>query len=267
MKGHKYMKRKLATMLVVAFAISATSVAPVMGADDISNDCDYKPYKEMTAGVSNILATAWSSETTFKPYWTTTAVNVRREPNTDSEIVATLLWNQQVSVASFNSEWDLIYWNDSIYYINSSYLQDHEAEFELFDVPYAANKTWMPYTAITSKSSPQYILQHTSAYTGNYGIRMVGVRYCVALGSHFGCEIGDEFDLVLANGTVIPCIMSDEKSDKHTDSNNIITTATNCLSEFVVDKSVLDIKAKRSGDISSVCPEWDSPVVQIRVYR
>lgn len=32
MKGKLYMKRKkLATMLVVAFAISATSVAPVMG--------------------------------------------------------------------------------------------------------------------------------------------------------------------------------------------------------------------------------------------
>ena len=89
----------------------------------------------------------------------------------------------------------------------------------------------------------------------------------MALGSYFGCEIGDEFDLVLANGTIIPCIMSDEKADMHTDSNNIITKETNCLSEFVVDKSALDISAKRSGDISSVCQEWSSPVVQIRVYK
>lgn len=130
-------RKKLATMLVVAFAISATSVAPVYGAEneDISKyDCDYKPWLEMNAGVSNTLASAWASETTFEPYWTTTAVNVRSKPNTDSEIVTTLLWNQRVSVASFDNEWDLIYWNDKIYYINKNYLQDHEAEFELFEV-------------------------------------------------------------------------------------------------------------------------------------
>lgn len=106
-------RKKLATMLVVAFAISATSVAPVMGAEneDISKyDCDYKPWLEMNAGVSDVLASAWASETTFEPYWTTTTVNVRTKPNTDSEIVTTLLWNQQVSVASFDNEWDLIYW-------------------------------------------------------------------------------------------------------------------------------------------------------------
>lgn len=262
-------RKKLATMLVVAFAISATSVAPVMGAEneDISKyDCDYKPWLEMNAGVSDVFASAWASETTFEPYWTTTSVNVRTKPNTDSEIVTTLLWNQQVSVASFDNEWDLIYWNDNIYYINKDYLQDHEAEFEMFEVPYASHKTWMPYTAITNRKSPQYKLQQT-AYTGKYGMRMVGDRYCVALGSYFGCEIGDEFDLVLANGTVIPCIMSDEKADIHTDSRNIITKETDCLSEFVVDKSALDINAKRAGDMSSVCQEWDSPVTQIRVYK
>lgn len=262
-------RKKLATMLVVAFAISATSVAPVVGADDdISKyDCDYKPYLDMTAGVSSLLATAWSSETDFTTYWTTTKVNVRTQPTTGSEIVDTLPFNQVISVAKFNSEWSMIYWNEKIYYINNKYIQNNEVEFELFEVPYAANKTWMPYTAITSKSSPQYKLQHSVAYTGNYGIRMVNGRYCVALGSHFGCEIGDIFDLILENGTVIPCIMGDQKADNHTDSANIITVATDCLSEFIVDKSTLDFKAKKSGDVSSICAEWDSPVVQIKVYK
>ena len=77
-------RKKLATMLVVAFAISATSVAPVYGAEDISKyDCDYKPWLEINAGVSDVLASAWASETTFEPYWTTTTVNVRTKPNTD----------------------------------------------------------------------------------------------------------------------------------------------------------------------------------------
>lgn len=261
-------RKKLATMLVVAFAISATSVAPVMGADDdiTKYDCDYKPYLNMTAGVSNVLATAWSSETDFNPYWTTTTVNVRTAPTTDSDIIEILPYNKEISVCNFNTEWSMIYWDDKIYYINNSYIQDHEAEFELFEVPYAANKTWMPYTAITSKSSPQYKLQQI-AYTGIYGIRMVGNRYCVALGSHFGCDIGQEFDLVLENGTVIPCIMADQKADEHTDSTNIITTATNCLSEFIVDRFALNSQAKRMGNMSYVCPEWQSPVTQIRVYK
>ena len=96
---------------------------------------------------------------------------------------------------------------------------------------------------------------------------MVDDRYCVTLGSHFGCEIGQYFDLVLANGTVIPCIMGDVKSDNHTDSANIITVSTNCLSEFIVSKGNLNSDAKRDGNISSCCEEWKSHVVKVRVYK
>ena len=44
-------------------------------------------------------------------------------------------------------------------------------------------KAYMSYTAITNTSSPQYKLQQ-QAYTGNYGIRMVDDRYCIAVGSY-----------------------------------------------------------------------------------
>ena len=96
---------------------------------------------------------------------------------------------------------------------------------------------------------------------------MVNGRYCVAIGSHFGCKIGQYFDLILANGEVIPCIMADQKANKHTDSANIITTSTNCLSEFIVDRNALNRDAKRDGNISSCCEEWKSHVVKIRVYK
>ena len=146
-------------------------------------------------------------------------------------------------------------------------MSNKKCDYKIFDVPYAENKTWMSYTTITSRNSKQYKLQHSVTYTGKYGIRMIDDRYCVALGSHFGCEIGQYFDLVLANGTVIPCIMADQKANKHTDSVNIITVDTNCLSEFIVDRHSLKYEAKRDGDISSCCDEWDSPVVQIKVYK
>lgn len=96
---------------------------------------------------------------------------------------------------------------------------------------------------------------------------MVNGRYCVALGSHFGCEIGQYFDLILANDEVIPCIMSDQKANKHTDSANIVTISTNCLSEFIVDRQALNRNAKRDGDISSCCPELESTVKKIKVYE
>lgn len=127
-------------------------------------------------------------------------------------------------------------------------------------------KSYMSYKCITSKSSPQYILQRDRAYTGTYGIRQVDGRYCVAVGSYFTKEIGTLIDLVLENGTVIPCIVSDQKADIDTDSQNIMTTHNGCVSEFVVDTKVLVRMAKRMGDISYCDASWNSPVKTIRVY-
>lgn len=126
-------------------------------------------------------------------------------------------------------------------------------------------KSYMPYKAITSTGSPQYKLQQ-QAYTGTHGIRQVDGRYCVALGSFYTSKIGQKFDLVLENGTVIPCILADQKADKDTDRNNQITSHNGCMSEFVVDSQALDRNAKRMGDISYCEQTWKSPVKQIILY-
>lgn len=164
---------------------------------------------------------------------------------------------------------------DIIFVVEQTVIQEPELvpieinapSYTEYDVPANSGfKTWMSYKTITSKSSPQYILQHTRAYTGDYGIRQVDGRYCVALGSYFTTEIGTIFDLVLENGTIIPCILADQKADIHTDVNNIMTLGSGCVSEFVVDRPALNKMAKRMGDISYCCEEWKSPVVKIRVY-
>ena len=123
----------------------------------------------------------------------------------------------------------------------------------------------MPYTTITSKSSQQYKLQKI-AYTGTYGIRQYDNRYCVAIGTAFNADVGTYFDLILANGTVITCVVADIKADRHTDSNNMITVANGCLTEFIVDSSALNRNAKRMGDISYCNEDWNSRVEKIRVY-
>lgn len=128
-------------------------------------------------------------------------------------------------------------------------------------------KSYMDYRAITNKSSQQFQLQKLYANTGNYGIRVVEDRYCIAVGTHFSASIGQYLDLILENGTVIPCVLADVKADIHTDSNNIITLHNGCVSEFVVDTSSLHNTAKRMGDVSYCCEEWNSPVVEIVVYE
>lgn len=125
-------------------------------------------------------------------------------------------------------------------------------------------KSYMDYRRITSKNSRQYKLQHSLAYTDNQGIRMVGDRYCVALGSYYTTTIGQYIDIELANGEIIKGILADCKADKHTDSTNRINPNGSVV-EFVVDVKTLDETAKITGDISCV-NNWNSKVINIKVY-
>lgn len=86
----------------------------------------------------------------------------------------------------------------------------------------------MSYTAIKSKSSRQYQLQHTPGMTTDHdGYRRFGDRYVIAVGSgvigqnvsndkHY-MLIGQYVDLILENGVTIKCVVGDAKSNDHTD--------------------------------------------------
>lgn len=226
----------------------------------------------LTAGFSNQLNLLSQSKEKIKykeKYVTSTYVNIREQPSKNSEVIKQVSFNEKVIIIEnklTNDVWYTVDLDNKIGYIHKDYVSDKPINYMIYNVPCVKNKTWMPYTAITSRGSKQYKLQQI-AYTGDYGIRMVNGRYCVALGSHFECKIGQYFDLILANGEVIPCIMADQKANKHTDSANIVTISTNCLSEFIVDRQALNRNVKRDGDISSCCPEWESTVKQIKVYE
>lgn len=160
---------------------------------------------------------------------------------------------------------------ERVYEILEQYKQDLEFLHKtLIEVPktyhYKDFKSYESYNAITAKNSPHYRLQHVYAYTGSEGIRKVENRYCIALGSYFTSTIGQYVDIVLANGTIIPCILGDQKSDKHTDSNHIAHKTDGSIVEFIVDLEKLDPLARRMGNISYVYDEWQSPVIRIIVY-
>ena len=119
-------------------------------------------------------------------------------------------------------------------------------------------KTYMDYKSVTSKGSSQYALLHDKKAESKDGFRMVDGYYCVAMGSFYGKQIGTKYYIDLANGKRIRCILGDQKSNKHTDSNHQYAVKNKDIIEFIVDNIKLS-----GGDISSV-PGFEGKIVRIR---
>lgn len=262
----KRITRVFAAMMIPMLMSPTTEAVGIMNKAEIKT----VTYENMidTIKVEELKTTTQSYEVEYLNGWTTTAVNVRKGPSTDSDILDTYTFNTKVKYVDFNKDWVEIKYGDSIAFMCKKYISVTECTYQEFSVPNNSGfKSYMDYRCITSTGSKQYKLQQSSAYTGTYGIRQIDGRYCVAVGSHFTTEIGEYFDLVLENGTVIPCVLGDAKADKDTDSSNIVTEHNGCLSEFIVDTGSLYSSARRMGDISYCNDDWNSPVEKIRVYN
>lgn len=259
----------ITTNLFIAGVAASLVITPPYGEGDQYFYIDQGLKSKLTQ--SYLLVKKDEKETKKKKWkkgWATTTVNIRKKPSVDSKILSTLSFNEKIKFIKENENWVKIKYKNKYAYVYKKYISKKKLKYDLYNVPsYSGYKSWMDYRAITSTSSPQYLLQNEYAYTGTYGIRQINGRFCVAVGSYFTDDIGQYFDLILENGTVIPCILADQKADKDTDSNGIFTLHNGCATEFIVDTSVLNYAAKRDGDISSCCDEWDSPVVQIKVYE
>ena len=235
----------------------------------IQSDFTIREILGHTHTLNYIINSEDSEEVNIKNGFITTRVNLRSTPEINDNIICVYERNQEIVYEDFNNEWVKVYITDNEFgYIRSEYISNEKVNYIDYTLPSNSGfKSYMPYKAITSKSSSQYRLQ-LDAYTNEEtGIRMINGRYCVALGSYFNCKIGQEFDLMLENGVVIPCIMGDEKADKDTDNNNLFTKDNGCATEFIVDSKILPKQIKKYGDISYAYEGWDSPVSTIRVYE
>ena len=199
--------------------------------------------------------------------YTTANVNVRKEPSMDSEILEVFPFNKYVQFFTSDDEWVSINYclsNEVITaYIKAEYVSIEECPYTSYLTPNNIIKSYMDYGCI--KTWKQHDLQQI-AYTGQYGIRQVNGRYCIAVGSAFTTEIGTYIDLVLENGEIIPCILAECKDDGDTDINNIITH-DGSLAEFVVDTDFLSKTVKYTGDISNATENWKSKIIEVRVYE
>lgn len=222
----------------------------------VVEDVDMKEEKEeVQEDIYNCIMTGYSRCT----------LNIREYPSTESMVMGCLEWNEQISYDIYDDDWYVIDYNDNHYYVSREFIQDSKANYESKKASGDTRKSYMDWTCITSKSSPQYKLQHNYAYTESNGVRAVDGRYCIALGSFYTTEIGRYVDLVLENGTVIPCVIGDVKQDRHT-TNNHSLGLDGGVAEFVVATNSLPKKARTSGDVSYASKGWDSNVVEVRIY-
>lgn len=260
------MRKKLLKALIIGSLMSSLYVVPVWG-----QMSEYQQLKQEYTLICNIVTkTAEKTAQKMKPFTrhTKAQLNIRKEPNADSDIVRILNFNQKVKVQKWNKDWVILVNNNKkLGFVRKKYLSKKKQKSTTYRIPeYSGYKSFMDYQKITDESSSQWLLQQEYAYTGDYGIRMVDGRYCVAIGFAFDPKIGQYFDLVLENGTVVPCIIGDEK-DPSDCVDDMYTADNGCYTEFVVDIDNLHTLAANRGDISFCNENWRSPVKKIKIYE
>lgn len=112
-------------------------------------------------------------------------------------------------------------------------------------------KCFMPYDAITSKSSMQWKLQQ-QATTNEDGIRCIDGVPMVAVGTGWGLRVGDIAIVTCENGNRFKVMVGDIKANKHTDAENKTTIFNGCRCEFIVDKDALDPMVRKMGNIATL---------------
>lgn len=144
--------------------------------------------------------------------------------------------------------------------------------------PVDSGHTYKPFTRYTSYNIPnsaQYKLQKI-ARTAENGVRVVTdpegrERYCVALGTYWAGahpeHIGRCIDVVMVNGTVLPCVLADVKKTQDTKrQQNKYGQGNNDVLEFIVDMKVLPEAARICGNCSRISPAFEGDVKEMIVY-
>lgn len=132
-------------------------------------------------------------------------------------------------------------------------------------------KAWMPASAVTMKSSPQYKLIHSqwTQYDTNGFLRCNAERdlgitddyYYIALGSYYGTKIGAKYRITTDTGNVFYGILSDCKADRHTNSTHQYSSNNNVV-EFIINKSTLNSKVRAAGS-ANVLPHLNGNITKI----
>lgn len=124
-------------------------------------------------------------------------------------------------------------------------------------------KTYMSYTAVTDKQSPQYKYINTYGWTDEQGFMRSGADwdmginddyYLIALGSYYGTEIGTKYKITLDTGKVFYGVLADCKDNRHTNSTNQYVSHNKNIVEFIVNTKILNKDVKYHGSANVYAP-------------
>lgn len=130
-----------------------------------------------------------------------------------------------------------------------------------------------PYTAINDKRSSQYALQQMCSTGLSTGIRLYEdsegeLYYCAALGSAYGRDIGDAWEVTLDNGESFRIIYADYKDDGKTEffghpcRNAREQPCTNVI-EFIVEWEKLPSEVRTGGSMCKL--DWcDGNIIEMK---
>lgn len=139
-----------------------------------------------------------------------------------------------------------------IEYEEEPVIVEQEEEKIYLDVPSVRDfKSYTNYRML-NKKSPQWNKIQTIAYSADNGLRYVDNYICVAMGSFYTQTLGDLFRITTEEGNIFEVIITDFKSDKHTNSTHQYTIANQCILEFYVDMNELDSSVAYGGNISRI---------------
>ena len=147
------------TMASIFMLVTATSLNSPNLINNYINEIDYKQFKtELQNKNCNVL----SSNTIQYSlgYVKGDNLNVRKEPNTDSEILDVISFNKKIKYSNYNKDWLKIKYNKKIAYVYKKYVSKKKIEYTDYSVPnYSGFKSWMDYHKITMNGSEQKFLQ------------------------------------------------------------------------------------------------------------
>ena len=193
-------------------------------------------------------------------------VKIRTKPDkNENHVIGRIYFNKIVKYKQYNDTFVTIKYKGKIRYINKKYVSKKENPYIEKGVSGDSRKSYMDYRTIDVYTSSQYKLQ-TKAYTNNYGIRCVNHRYCIAVGSFYSNQVGQYVDVVLANGTVLPCVIGDCKRDCDTEGMAGMNGVDGGAVEFIVQDEALHPDVRLHGTLTAL-EKFESPVVAIRVFR
>lgn len=122
--------------------------------------------------------------------------------------------------------------------------------------------TYMGWQMITSTTSTQYKLREKAGMLfDSEGFGKINNRYVIACTTTFG-KVGDYIDFYQQDGTIIPCIIGDIKSQTDAGCTKWGHNDGHCIIEFIVDKETWYNSGHPNPGTNGCHPEWNKNITK-----